>query len=106
MDRKANSGSDRDERRVYRIVVDVLATGAQLVPLQDVIGAALCDGPLLHEGACRVAWSLSYTAESDEEDDADVSYGLDRAAVDGIYEHLLPIETWPSAAVDRSLGIR
>jgi hypothetical protein len=102
MERKVNSGNDLpDGRRVYRIVVDVLATEPQLGPLQDVIGAALCNGPLLHDGPCRVAWSLSYTGAPDE----DVSYGLDQAAVADVYEHLRPIETWPAAEVDRSLGI-
>jgi hypothetical protein len=35
----------------------------------------------------------------------DVSYRLDRAAVEDAYEHLLPIETWAPADVNRSLGL-
>ena len=104
MNPSAGSGANLgDGRRVHRIVVDVLATGEQIPALQDVIGTALCDGALLHEGPCRIAWSLAYTAEPD--DDEDVSYGLDRGAVEHVYDHLLPIETWPPADVNRSLGL-
>ena len=103
MDRNEGRGDRGDDRRVHRIVVDVLATSDQVPALQDVIGAALCDGPLLHEGPCRVAWTLSHAGEPDDDDD--VSYGLDRAAVDDAYEQLLPIETWSSADVNASLGL-
>jgi hypothetical protein len=105
MDPIVDSGANlRGARRVHRIVVDVLATGDQVWALQDVIGAALCDGVLLHDGSCRIAWSLSYTAEPEDDVD-DVSYGLDLAAVEDAYAHLLPIQTWPLADVDRSLGL-
>jgi hypothetical protein len=105
MDRNLSSPVDRgDDRRVHRIVVDVLARPDQVHALQDVIGTALCDAPLLHEGPCRVAWTLSYASEPDDDDEA--SYGLDRAAVADAYQHLLPIETWPPADVDASLGLR
>jgi hypothetical protein len=94
-----------DGRKVHRIVVDVLATGEQVLALQDVIGAALCDAPLLHDGPCRVAWTLSHASEPEDDDD-DASYGLDRAAVEDVYEFLLPIPTWSRADVDASLGLR
>jgi hypothetical protein len=98
------NSSRSDGRKVHRIVVDVLATSDQVSALQDVIGAALCDAPLLHDGPCRVAWTLSHASEP--EDDDDVSYGLDRAAVEDVYEFLLPIQTWSRADVDASLGLR
>ena len=91
-----------DGRRVFRIVVDVLATGEQVAALQEVIGEAICGAPGLHPGPCRIAWSIAHTTEDEDED---VSYGLDREAVDAAYEHLLPVKVWPRSAVDASLGL-
>jgi hypothetical protein len=94
-----------DGRRVFRIVVDVLATGEQVAALQEVIGEAICGAPGLHPGPCRIAWSIAHTTEDEDEDDPDVSYGLDREAVDAAYEHLQPVKVWPRSAVDASLGL-
>ena len=50
-----------EPRRVHRIVVDVLATEAQVPALFDVIGEALCAAPGEHDGPCRIAWTLAST---------------------------------------------
>jgi len=94
-----------DDRKVFRIIVDVLATGEQVAALQDVIGEAICGAPGLHPGPCRIAWSIAHTSENDDEDDTDLSYGLDSAEVAHTYEHLLPVEVWTRSEVDASLGI-
>lgn len=94
-----------DDRKVFRIIVDVLATGEQVIAVQDIIGEAICGAPGFHPGPCRIAWSIAHTIENDDEDDADCSYGLDAAEVAHTYEHLLPVEVWPRSDVDASLGI-
>jgi hypothetical protein len=93
--------SSTDDRRVYRIVVDVLATDAQVDALKDVIGEALCAAPGDHAGPCRIAWTLANTSE----DGDGVSYGLGAEEVAFIREFLSPVEVWAPEDVDRSLGV-
>lgn len=91
-----------DERGVHRIVVDVLATEAQVAALQTVIGEALCAAPADHDGPCRIAWQTAFTTWTGSQD---AGYGLDAAAAQGVRDDLEPVEVWPRADVDRSLGL-
>lgn len=93
--------SAADRRRVHRVVVDVLATEAQVDALFDVIGEALCAAPGDHDGPCRIAWSLASTSE----DGDGVSYGLGPDDVAHVRELLAPVEVWEPEDVDRSLGL-
>ena len=94
-----------DERRVHRIVVDVLATAEQVQALREAIGEALCGVPdLMHDGPCRIAWKAAFSSEKDIGDD-ESSHGLDREAVRHAYAELSPTEVWPREDVDRSLGL-
>lgn len=90
-----------DRRRAHRIVVDLLATEEQLPALQDAIAAALCGAPTGHPGACRVAWTMA-TATGDP---AGAATALDPTDTWAILVELSPVETWPAADVDRSLGV-
>ncbi|WP_088281066.1 hypothetical protein [Kineosporia sp. A_224] len=54
-----------DDRRVVRLVVDVLATPEQVHLLATLVGDALCGLPDDHEGPCRVAWRISHGVEGD-----------------------------------------
>lgn len=90
--------SEPDRRRAHRIVLHLLATDAQLAALQEAIGTALCGTPGPHEGACRIAWGMS-------RETGDGTPALDPATTWRILVELSPVEVWPAADVDRSLGI-
>lgn len=93
----------RDERKPYRIVVDVLATEEQVDRLHELLGEVLCDAPSDHDGPCRIAWIMSGTGEPEEPDE--VMYGFDVEDVALTREVLSPIEVWDQDDVDRSLGL-
>ena len=52
-------GKRDDERKVIRLVFDVLATERQREALERAIGEALCAAPEEHEGPCRIGWTSS-----------------------------------------------
>jgi len=91
-----------DARRPFRIVVDVLATEAQVQKLKEIIGEAVCGAPDDHVGPCRIAWTMSYTGGDDA---FDGSYGLDAEAAEHVRNELEPVSVWPRNEVDRSLGL-
>ena len=90
-----------DPRRAHRIVVDVLATQDQLPALRDAIGAALCGAAGGHTGSCRVAWSMA----SASGDPTGAGAALTPPDTWAILGELSPVEVWPAADVDRSLGL-
>ena len=93
----------QDQRRLHRLVVDVLVTDAQLARLPEVIGEALCAAPSEHDGPCRIAWSQSRRDSRDaDEDDTDGWTPQEVAEADA---HLRPVRVWDRADVDRSLGL-
>ena len=98
-------GHPADKRRVHRIVVDVLATDAQVVALQSVIGEAICAAPLEHDGPCRIAWQTAFTTQTGGDVDEDGAFGLDVEAARSVRSDLEPVEVWPREEVDRSLGL-
>ena len=55
-----------DDRRVVRLVVDVLATPEQVHLVSTLVGDALCGLPDDHEGPCRVAWRITHGVEGDD----------------------------------------
>ncbi|WP_143447479.1 hypothetical protein [Kineosporia sp. R_H_3] len=57
-----------DDRRVVRLVVDVLATPEQVHLLSTLVGDALCGLPDDHEGPCRVAWRIAHAVEGEAAD--------------------------------------
>lgn len=102
---------EADRRRAHRIVVDLLATEDQLLALQDAIGAALCGAPAGHAGSCRVAWSMASatgdpTTGHPAAGDPAGAAALDPSDTWSILVELSPVEVWPPADVDRSLGLR
>ncbi|GAA0248317.1 hypothetical protein [Cryptosporangium japonicum] len=91
---------DSDVRRPFRMVVDVLATEAQVIELQALLGETVCGASHEHPGPCRIAWTMSYSG-----DDPDGSYGLDAEEAAFVREQLAPVPVWPTADVDNSLGL-
>ncbi len=89
---------------MYRIVVDVLATEAQDLALQTVLGEAICAAPDEHDGPCRIAWQIGRATWTGDESAAD-NYGLDAEAAQDVSAQLRPIEVWSRSDVDRSLGL-
>jgi hypothetical protein len=104
LNRSGNSAND--ERKPFRIVMDVLATKDQIDRLHDILGELLCGAPPEHDGPCRIAWDMGSTGEPDTSDPDDVIYGYDADAAAFTREHLSPIEVWNKDAVDRSLGLQ
>lgn len=90
-----------DGRRAHRIVIHLLATDAQLPVLREALGAALCGGPGPHDGPCRIAWGMTHESG----DAPGGAPGLDAATTWQVLGELAPVEVWPVAEVDRSLGL-
>ncbi|GLY29503.1 hypothetical protein [Kineosporia sp. NBRC 101731] len=91
---KTEKGSvPEDPRRPLEIRIQVLATQAQALALQDVLGAAICGAELDHDGPCRVAWSTGVTTDLSTKDRK------------FLWKHLGQVETWDNTAVNESLGI-
>jgi hypothetical protein len=56
-----------DDRRVVRLVVDVLTTPEAVHLLSTLVGDALCGLPDDHDGPCRVAWRIAHRMEGDDD---------------------------------------
>ena len=83
----------------------MLAAPHQMEALQRVLGEALCAAPSEHEGPCRIAWSMSYLTEDLCDGDGDDAADTDGFDADHIRETLTQVPVWPTADVDRNLGI-
>ncbi|MCD5355001.1 hypothetical protein [Kineosporia mesophila] len=93
MPKTEKSPAPEDPRRPLEIRIQVLATQAQALALQDVLGAAICGAELDHDGPCRMAWTT------------DVNTDLPKKDRKFLRKLLGPVETWENTAVNKSLGI-
>lgn len=92
-----------DERKTYRLSIDLLALPRHVERLNDMLGEFLCEAPSDHPGPCRFAWFISERVQDQIDDEGDGPCWTQQV-VDNITEHLRPIQVWSTGMVDRSLG--